>query len=138
MSEDTSFRNAALLSALSFTSSRPDHYYASPAIQPKRASVAMIIWIKPPTSLTAVAPVPENTSNILMTTGDSICIGPELKELFSQSWAQQGEPQVLFIKRAKRTGDRWSAHVALPGTFRSIHALIPKEGRGIQKTQMIV
>jgi hypothetical protein len=27
----------------------------------------MIIWIKPPMSLTAVAPVPDNTSNILMT-----------------------------------------------------------------------
>lgn len=39
-----------------------------------------------------------------------------LTELFSQSWVQEGEPQVLFIKRAHRVGDRWSAHVALPGT----------------------
>lgn len=137
MSDETSFRNVPLLSALSFISSRPDHYYASPAIQPKRASVAMIIWIKPPTSLAAAAPVPDKTSMIFITTGDSIWIGPDLKELFSQSWAQQGEPQVLFIKRAKRTGDRWSAHVALPGTLHSANLLNPKEERRIQKTRMI-
>jgi hypothetical protein len=40
-----------------------------------------------------------------------------LSELFQQSWAQHGDPQVLFIKRAKRKGDRWSAHIALPGIF---------------------
>jgi len=38
-----------------------------------------------------------------------------LRDFFAQKWVQEGEPQVLFIKRAKRTGDRWSSHVALPG-----------------------
>jgi hypothetical protein len=42
-----SYRNAALFDALKLTSSRPDHFYASPEYQPKRASVALIIWIKP-------------------------------------------------------------------------------------------
>lgn len=33
---------------------------------------------------------------------------------------QHGEPEALFIKRAARKGDRWSAHVALPGGKRDI------------------
>jgi len=28
---------------------------------------------------------------------------------------QHGDPEVLFIKRATREGDRWTGHVALPG-----------------------
>jgi hypothetical protein len=116
MSDSTSFRNAPLLSGLSFISSRPDHYYASPQIQPKRASVAMIIWIKPPTTLAAASPVPANTGKTYVKGERLNCLASGLTELFSQVWAQQGEPQVLFIKRAARKGDRWSAHVALPGT----------------------
>ena len=48
MSTETPYPNAPLLSALSFISSRPHHYYSSPKVQPKRASVALILWIKPP------------------------------------------------------------------------------------------
>ncbi|KAK5688119.1 hypothetical protein LTS10_000097 [Elasticomyces elasticus] len=32
-----------------------------------------------------------------------------------KNWAQHGEPEVLFIKRASRKGDRWTSHIALPG-----------------------
>lgn len=28
---------------------------------------------------------------------------------------QKGDPEVVFIKRAARVGDRWTSHVALPG-----------------------
>jgi 8-oxo-dGTP pyrophosphatase MutT (NUDIX family) len=28
---------------------------------------------------------------------------------------QKGDPEVAFIKRAARVGDRWTSHVALPG-----------------------
>lgn len=28
---------------------------------------------------------------------------------------QHGDPELLFIKRAARVGDRWTGHVALPG-----------------------
>ena len=28
---------------------------------------------------------------------------------------QKGDPEVLFIKRAARSGDRWTGHIALPG-----------------------
>jgi len=38
-----------------------------------------------------------------------------LDSFFSQTWAQNGDPEVLFIKRAARPGDRWTSHVALPG-----------------------
>jgi 8-oxo-dGTP pyrophosphatase MutT (NUDIX family) len=38
-----------------------------------------------------------------------------LIEFFAQPWVQHGEPEVLFIKRATRVGDRWTGHVALPG-----------------------
>jgi len=63
MTTENTFRNAALLSALTFISTRPDHYYPSPKSQPKRASVAMIIWIKPPEG--EIPPVPEQPSTDL-------------------------------------------------------------------------
>lgn len=28
---------------------------------------------------------------------------------------QKGDPEILFMKRATRTGDRWTGHIALPG-----------------------
>lgn len=34
---------------------------------------------------------------------------------FSQSWVQNGTPELLFIKRSSRPGDSWSSHVAFPG-----------------------
>jgi hypothetical protein len=113
MSDNPSFHNASLLSALSFISSRPDHYYPSPKFQPKRASVALIIWIKPPQTHSPLSTSSQGIFGLMLQS--SIGLVKTLSELFSQSWVQQGEPQVLFIKRAKRTGDRWSAHVALPG-----------------------
>lgn len=113
MSDNPSFHNASLLSALSFISSRPDHYYPSPKFQPKRASVALIIWIKPHQTHSPSSTSSQGIFGLMLQS--SIGLVKTLSELFSQSWVQQGEPQVLFIKRAKRTGDRWSAHVALPG-----------------------
>ena len=113
MSDNPSFDSASLLSALSFISSRPDHYYPSPKFQPKRASVALIIWIKPLQTYSPSSTSSQGTSELKLQS--SIGLVKTLSELFSQPWVQQGEPQVLFIKRAKRTGDRWSAHVALPG-----------------------
>lgn len=64
MSDDPAYPNAPLLSALSYVSSRPDHYYPSPEIQPKRASVALIIWIKPPPSYTVPDSLPQGTISL--------------------------------------------------------------------------
>ncbi len=38
-----------------------------------------------------------------------------MEQFFSQPWAQEGDPEAVFIKRAARPGDRWTSHVALPG-----------------------
>ena len=34
---------------------------------------------------------------------------------FGQDWVKHGDPELLFIKRATRIGDKWNGHVALPG-----------------------
>lgn len=39
----------------------------------------------------------------------------QLSDFFSQDWVQHGDPELLFIKRASRAGDRWTGHVAVPG-----------------------
>ena len=74
----------------------------------KRASVALIIRFRPPLAVPA--------------TFDSQKCGPSIPStrtrldgFFGQQWVQQGEPEVLFIKRASRPGDRWTSHVAFPG-----------------------
>ncbi|KAK4550665.1 hypothetical protein LTR36_000244 [Oleoguttula mirabilis] len=71
----------------------------SPDNVKRRASVAFIIRIKP-----SYAHWPSNTDKL-----------EDLDEYFAQDWVQHGEPEVLFIKRASRKGDRWTSHVALPG-----------------------
>ncbi len=38
-----------------------------------------------------------------------------LEDFFAQPSVREGQPEVLFIRRAGRAGDRWSGHVALPG-----------------------
>lgn len=38
-----------------------------------------------------------------------------MQDFFSQPWVQSGVPEILYIKRATRITDRWSAQVAFPG-----------------------
>lgn len=65
----------------------------------KRASVALIIRISP-----SYSHWPESYSR------------PEtLSAFLDQPWTAHGEPEVLFIKRASRKGDRWTSHIAFPG-----------------------
>ena len=68
----------------------------------KRASVALIIRIRP-----SNAPSLKEPANI----EDE----DALQRFFSQDWVQQGDPEILFIRRAARRGDRWTGHVAFPG-----------------------
>ena len=74
----------------------------------KRASVALIVRVRP-TAPTSEKYDPEICSN---TSGTS---QERLENYFAQRWVQQGEPEILFIKRASRNGDRWTGHIALPG-----------------------
>lgn len=39
----------------------------------------------------------------------------QLEHFFSQDWVRHGTPEILYIKRASRSSDRWSAQVAFPG-----------------------
>ncbi|KAI7283957.1 hypothetical protein KC345_g2592 [Hortaea werneckii] len=71
----------------------------SPEATKRRASVAFIIRIKP-----SYSHWPTSSEKI-----------HDLDTFYAQDWVQHGDPEVLFIKRASRKGDRWTSHVALPG-----------------------
>lgn len=71
----------------------------SPEDAKRRASVAFIIRVKP-----AYAHWP--------TTKEP---AKDLETFFAQDWVRHGDPEILFIKRASRKGDRWTSHIALPG-----------------------
>lgn len=74
----------------------------------KRASVALIIRIRPT--------FPDRASFETQKHGPGV--GSDLERLdsfFNQQWVQKGDPEVLFIKRAAREGDRWTSHIAFPG-----------------------
>lgn len=78
----------------------PYPYVAGPEGVKKRASVALIVRVQPNYSHW-----PDATK------------GPtkDIDAFFDLDWVKHGEPEVLFIKRAARKGDRWTSHVALPG-----------------------
>jgi 8-oxo-dGTP pyrophosphatase MutT (NUDIX family) len=72
----------------------------------KRASVALVLRLRPTYhAQLASAQRCGNTGAETNTTS--------LEEFLSRTW--EGDPEVLFIKRAGRAGDRWSGHTALPG-----------------------
>ncbi|KAF9887657.1 hypothetical protein FE257_009750 [Aspergillus nanangensis] len=76
----------------------------------KRASVALVLRIRP-----TYNSWPEQDSSPSFLLDDSATTEERLEAFFSQSWVDNGDPEVLFIKRASRVGDRWTGHVALPG-----------------------
>lgn len=85
----------------------PSPYVQNPPDCKKRASVAVILRVRPQYNHLPQSPV---------TVADNTTPTPQqLTEFFSQEWVQHGDPELLFIKRASRVGDRWTGHVALPG-----------------------
>ena len=81
----------------------------SPPKCKKRASVALIIRVRPTYPHQAVFSqhhYDESPVDLFQR---------RLDEFFAQPWVEHGDPEILFIKRAARTGDRWTGHVALPG-----------------------
>jgi hypothetical protein len=87
---------------------------ACPPSLPKRASVALILRVQPnyhhwPTQQT-VDPTSSPKSD-----ENKPSIEDQLDAFFAQPWVQHGDPELLFIKRAARIGDKWNGHVALPG-----------------------
>lgn len=86
------------------------HVPNPPQASRKRASVAAIIRVRP-----AFKPVPATVNSSVVTIDKPSPPPSSLSEFFAQDWVQEGDPELLFIKRAGRAGDRWSGHVALPG-----------------------
>lgn len=74
----------------------------------KRASVALIIRIRPRFPHQALF-----DSSLCGAVGGSF--EQRFNGFFAQAWVQGGDAEVLLIKRATRKGDRWTGHVALPG-----------------------
>lgn len=74
----------------------------------KRAAVALVIRIRPTYPHRAV--YDKNQCSSLAHPFEKC-----LDTFFSQEWVQEGDAEVLFIKRASRVGDRWTGHIALPG-----------------------
>ncbi|KAL9593034.1 MAG: hypothetical protein Q9219_007692, partial [cf. Caloplaca sp. 3 TL-2023] len=74
----------------------------------KRASVAVIIRVRPAFSDRSSF----DAGKCGLEAGNYLT---RLESFFSQEWVQRGEPEVLFIKRAAREGDRWTSHIAFPG-----------------------
>ena len=79
----------------------------------KRASVACVIRIRP-----RYPDIPTTTDSPSLPAVTSIhddSYVSQLDHFFSLPWVKRGTPEILFIKRAARRGDRWTSHVALPG-----------------------
>ena len=88
--------------ALHLLQSHPYPTVPNPLSCQKRASVALILRIHPsnPSANTTCKIEKHETS---------------IANFFTQEWVQKGDPEVLFIRRASRHGDRWTGHVAFPG-----------------------
>ncbi len=95
--------------ALSDLADNPFPHVPNPPNCTKRAAVALIIRIRP-----TYSHWPSPTASNTQTTTDEPT-SQQLQTFFSQQWSRHGDPEILFIKRAARSGDRWTSHVALPG-----------------------
>ncbi|EAW08010.1 NUDIX hydrolase [Aspergillus clavatus NRRL 1] len=88
---------------------RPYPHIPNPPSCKKRASVALIIRVRPRYAHWPDSPTPPAVQD------RTIATEQRLDDFFGQTWVQHGTPEVLFIKRTSRVGDRWTGHVALPG-----------------------
>ena len=92
---------------LQHLSQNPSPFVPTPEQAKKRASVALILRIRP-----AYKPWPLPS---ILQDGGALDDATRLKNFFEQDWVRSGDPEALFIKRSSRQGDRWQGHVALPG-----------------------
>jgi hypothetical protein len=105
---------------------------ACPPNVPKRASVALILRIQPNNSHWPSQPgkpfQPHHSlsrpsspvqhrrrSSAALGVSHKLSFKDTLDAFFEQDWVKHGDPELLFIKRATRIGDKWNGHVALPG-----------------------
>lgn len=95
-----------LLKVLLDLQNHPYPHVPNPATVKKRASVALVLRVRPHYRHCKQASSPEELSKPSPRS---------LQDFFSQDWVRHGDPEILFIRRAARKGDRWTSHVALPG-----------------------
>jgi hypothetical protein len=98
---------------------------ACPPGVPKRASVALIFRVQPTYShwpafsdkhtTTFPPPSPTKRRRSSVASTHKLNFEDKLNTFFEQDWVKHGDPELLFIKRAARIGDKWNGHVALPG-----------------------
>ncbi|KAF4631754.1 hypothetical protein G7Y89_g6376 [Cudoniella acicularis] len=88
----------------------PYPHVPNPEACKKRASVALVLRVRP-----TFGHWPPNSSNLADGNSDNISSADLVKRFFDQDWVQHGDPEIVFIKRAARPGDRWTSHVAFPG-----------------------
>lgn len=105
------------------------HYSPCPTIPnpptcKKRASVALIIRIRPTYPHRATYD-PSLYQPLLG--GEEDLFQLNLDTFFEQTWVATGDPEILFIKRSTRIGDRWTGHIALPGGKRELGDVSDKE-----------
>jgi 8-oxo-dGTP pyrophosphatase MutT (NUDIX family) len=112
MSDESRAILKALQGVLTRLSENPYPHVPTPEGCKKRASVAAIIRVRP-----AFKPVPPANGSVI-DVSEPPSPPSTIEEFFSQDWVQEGDPELLFIKRAGRPGDRWSGHTALPGGMR--------------------
>ncbi|SNX87330.1 uncharacterized protein MEPE_06040 [Melanopsichium pennsylvanicum] len=125
----------------------PPRTIASPPTQPRRASVAILLRVRPtledeawlaqnhdpeaqhssssppptgvdPTSDMVNSGVHVSQESLDQSIASSVAsenLSSTLSHFFDQPWVRRGTPEILYIKRAARVGDNWSAHVAFPG-----------------------
>ncbi|KAJ6001737.1 hypothetical protein N7499_002402 [Penicillium canescens] len=95
-----------LLDGLHDLHRQPFPHVPNPPSVKKRASVAVILHVRPSYDHWPEASFHDKSESPTE---------KRLIDFFAQDWVQNGEPEVLFIKRSSRVGDRWTGHVALPG-----------------------
>jgi|SRR5690242_20666243 len=118
---------AHLKSVLLELNAHPYPEVACPPKVPKRASVALILRVqpnynhwpaysdKPLHSAQQHPPKSRRRSSVASGSGQKLSFADILDAFFEQDWVKHGDPEILFIKRATRIGDKWNGHVALPG-----------------------
>lgn len=121
---------AHLKSVLLELNGHPYPEVACPPGVPKRASVALILRIQPNYSHWPAVqdkpfalhhPSPQSPSQRRRRSSATahpphkLSFRDILDAFFEQDWVKHGDPELLFIKRATRAGDKWTGHVALPG-----------------------
>ena len=96
-----------LKAALQYLHSNPSAHVPNPSGCTKRASVALVIRMRPPPQQRASYDREQLTK--------ALPFDESLNRFFDQEWVRQSDPEILFIKRAARVGDRWTSQIAFPG-----------------------